>query len=144
MKQLVVGVNKMDCTGLLYSKKRYKEIVKEVSTYIKNIGYNPDTVAFVPISSWNGDNMLDPSANMPGSRDGKSPVKVAVPLEPHCWKLWLASCHQPVQLNSPCVCPSRMSTKLVASVLSLWAERRLVFSNPARWSPLLESALQLK
>uniref|UniRef100_A0A2K5P426 Tr-type G domain-containing protein n=1 Tax=Cercocebus atys TaxID=9531 RepID=A0A2K5P426_CERAT len=45
--------------------KRYEEIVKEVSTYIKKIGYNPDTVAFVPISGWNGDNMLEPSANMP-------------------------------------------------------------------------------
>uniref|UniRef100_A0A4W6DXV2 Elongation factor 1-alpha n=2 Tax=Percomorphaceae TaxID=1489872 RepID=A0A4W6DXV2_LATCA len=44
--------------------KRYEEIVKEVSTYIKKIGYNPDTVAFVPISGWNGDNMLEPSPNM--------------------------------------------------------------------------------
>uniref|UniRef100_A0A2R9B3W7 Tr-type G domain-containing protein n=1 Tax=Pan paniscus TaxID=9597 RepID=A0A2R9B3W7_PANPA len=39
--------------------KRYKEIVKE------KIGYNPDTVAFVPISGWNDDNMLEPSANTP-------------------------------------------------------------------------------
>uniref|UniRef100_A0A2K5PDJ1 Tr-type G domain-containing protein n=1 Tax=Cebus imitator TaxID=2715852 RepID=A0A2K5PDJ1_CEBIM len=45
--------------------KRYEEIVKEVSTYIKKIGYNPETVSFVPISGWNGDNMLEPSANMP-------------------------------------------------------------------------------
>uniref|UniRef100_A0A8C2Z3Z4 Elongation factor 1-alpha n=1 Tax=Cyclopterus lumpus TaxID=8103 RepID=A0A8C2Z3Z4_CYCLU len=44
--------------------KRYEEIVKEVSTYIKKIGYNPDTVAFVPVSGWNGDNMLEPSPNM--------------------------------------------------------------------------------
>ncbi|KAF3821207.1 hypothetical protein GH733_011360 [Mirounga leonina] len=45
--------------------KRYKEIIKEVSTYIKKIGYNPDTVAFVPISGRNGDNTLEPNANMP-------------------------------------------------------------------------------
>uniref|UniRef100_A0A673V847 Tr-type G domain-containing protein n=1 Tax=Suricata suricatta TaxID=37032 RepID=A0A673V847_SURSU len=45
--------------------KGYEEIIKEVSTYIKKTGYNPDTVAFVPISGWNGDNMLEPSANMP-------------------------------------------------------------------------------
>uniref|UniRef100_A0A8B9R8R5 Elongation factor 1-alpha n=1 Tax=Astyanax mexicanus TaxID=7994 RepID=A0A8B9R8R5_ASTMX len=44
--------------------KRYEEIVKEVSTYIKKIGYNPETVAFVPISGWNGDNMLEASPNM--------------------------------------------------------------------------------
>uniref|UniRef100_A0A8C5VPF1 Tr-type G domain-containing protein n=1 Tax=Microcebus murinus TaxID=30608 RepID=A0A8C5VPF1_MICMU len=65
VKQLIVGVNKMDSTEPPYSQKGYEEIVKEVSTYIKKIGYNPDTVAFVPISGWNGDNMLEPSANMP-------------------------------------------------------------------------------
>ncbi|KAL7989192.1 hypothetical protein Chor_011858 [Crotalus horridus] len=65
VKQLIVGVNKMDSTEPPYSQKRYEEIVKEVSTYIKKISYNPDTVAFVPISGWNGDNMLEPSSNMP-------------------------------------------------------------------------------
>ncbi|XP_070586418.1 elongation factor 1-alpha 1-like [Erythrolamprus reginae] len=65
VKQLIVGVNKMDSTEPPYSQKRYEEIVKEVCTYIKKIGYNPDTVAFVPISGWNGDNMLEPSSNMP-------------------------------------------------------------------------------
>uniref|UniRef100_A0A673J6P7 Elongation factor 1-alpha n=1 Tax=Sinocyclocheilus rhinocerous TaxID=307959 RepID=A0A673J6P7_9TELE len=44
--------------------KRYEEITKEVSAYIKKIGYNPATVAFVPISGWHGDNMLEPSTNM--------------------------------------------------------------------------------
>uniref|UniRef100_A0A8I3MIA6 Tr-type G domain-containing protein n=1 Tax=Canis lupus familiaris TaxID=9615 RepID=A0A8I3MIA6_CANLF len=65
VKQLIVGVNKMDSTEPPYSQKRYEEIIKEVNTYIKKIGYNPDTVAFVPISGWNGDNMLEPSANTP-------------------------------------------------------------------------------
>ncbi|XP_044771286.1 putative elongation factor 1-alpha-like 3 [Neomonachus schauinslandi] len=65
VKQLIVGVNKTDSTEPLYSQKRYEEIVKEVSTYIKKIGYNLDTVVFVLISGWNGDNMLEPSANMP-------------------------------------------------------------------------------
>ncbi|XP_059035127.1 elongation factor 1-alpha 1-like [Mustela lutreola] len=65
VKPRIVGVNKMDSTEPPYSQKRYEEIVKEGSTYIKKIGYNPNTVAFVPISGWNGDNMLEPSANMP-------------------------------------------------------------------------------
>ena len=50
VKQLIVGVNKMDSTEPPYSQKRCEEIVKEVSTCIKKIGYNPDPVAFVPIS----------------------------------------------------------------------------------------------
>ena len=65
VKQLIAGVNKVDSTEPPHSQKRYEEIVKEVSTYIKKIGCNSDTVTFVPISGWNGDNMLEPSANMP-------------------------------------------------------------------------------
>ncbi|GIY46589.1 elongation factor 1-alpha, somatic form [Caerostris extrusa] len=65
VKQMIVGVNKMDTTEPPFSESRFEEIKKEVSTYIKKIGYNPATVPFVPISGWNGDNMLEPSSNMP-------------------------------------------------------------------------------
>lgn len=41
------------------------QVTNEVSNYIKKIGYNPKAVAFVPISGFNGDNMLEPSPNMP-------------------------------------------------------------------------------
>lgn len=69
VKQLIVGVNKMDSTEPAYSEKRYDEIVKEVSAYIKKIGYNPATVPFVPISGWHGDNMLEPSPNVSAWRE---------------------------------------------------------------------------
>ena len=45
-------------------QSRFEEIIKEVSGYIKKIGYNPKAVAFVPISGWHGDNMLEPSDKM--------------------------------------------------------------------------------
>jgi len=61
VKQMIIGVNKMDSTEPPYSQSRFEEIKKEVTTYVKKIGYNPDEVAFVPISGWNGDNMLEPS-----------------------------------------------------------------------------------
>jgi len=64
VKQLIVACNKMDSTEPPYSEKRYEEIKKEVSTFIKKVGYNPATVAFVPISGWHGDNMLEPGDNM--------------------------------------------------------------------------------
>lgn len=64
VKQLIVGVNKMDSTEPPYSQARYEEITKEVSAYIKKIGYNPQAVAFVPISGWHGDNMLETSDKM--------------------------------------------------------------------------------
>merc|ERR1712244_128495 len=64
VKQLIIGVNKMDSTSPPYSEARFKEIEKEVSGYIKKIGFNPKCVPFVPISGWNGDNMLEESPNM--------------------------------------------------------------------------------
>ncbi|VDO72312.1 unnamed protein product, partial [Onchocerca flexuosa] len=65
VKQLIVACNKMDFTEPPFSEARFNEVTNEVSNYIKKIGYNPKAVAFVPISGFNGDNMLEPSSNMP-------------------------------------------------------------------------------
>lgn len=51
--------------AIKYDEGRYTEIKTEVSGYIKNIGYKIDSVKFVPISGWVGDNMVDVSKNMP-------------------------------------------------------------------------------
>jgi len=75
VKQLIVAVNKMDSTEPPYSQSRFEEIQKEVSTYIKKIGYNPATVAFVPISGWHGDNMLEASDNMSWFKGWKTETK---------------------------------------------------------------------
>merc|ERR1712168_877323 len=64
VKQLIVAVNKMDSTDPPYSQTRFEEIQKEVSGFIKKVGYNPAAVPFVPISGWHGDNMLKTSSNM--------------------------------------------------------------------------------
>lgn len=61
VKQLVVCVNKMDITEPPFSQNRYDEVVKNVTVFIKKIGYDPATVPFVPLSGWCGDNMLAPS-----------------------------------------------------------------------------------
>nr|CAX65670.1 elongation factor 1-alpha [Isodiametra pulchra pulchra] len=65
VKQMIVAVNKMDASEPPYSQSRYEEICKEISAYLKKVGYNPKTVAMVPISGWVGDNMIEESANMP-------------------------------------------------------------------------------
>ena len=54
----------MDATTPKYSKSRYEEIVKEVSSYLKKVGYNPDKIAFVPISGFEGNNMIERSTNL--------------------------------------------------------------------------------
>jgi len=93
VKQMIIGVNKMDTAEPPYSEARFKEICTEVSAYIKKVGYDPRTVAFVPISGWHGDNMLEPSEKMPwykgwettrksGSNSGKTLLEALDNIEP--------------------------------------------------------------
>jgi len=63
VKQMIVCCNKMDSAS--YKEDRYKEIQNEVGAYLKQVGYKVDTVPFIPISGWAGDNMLEHSDNMP-------------------------------------------------------------------------------
>jgi elongation factor 1-alpha len=76
-----------------WSEDRFNEIVKETSSFIKKVGYNPKAVAFVPISGWHGDNMLEESPNMPwfkgwtketkgGSSKGKTLLDAIDAIEP--------------------------------------------------------------
>merc|ERR1712147_243035 len=53
-----------DAKGADYKQERYEEIKAEVSLYLKQVGYKIETVPFIPISGWVGDNMLEPSTNM--------------------------------------------------------------------------------
>lgn len=73
VKQLIVAINKMDTTQ--WSQARYEEIIKETSNFIKKVGYNPKTVAFVPISGFHGDNMLEPTTNAPWYKGWEREIK---------------------------------------------------------------------
>jgi len=75
VKQLIIGVNKMDNTEPPYSEARFNEIKKEVESYIKKIGYDPKGVAFCPISGWHGDNMLKKSEKMTWFKGWKKTTK---------------------------------------------------------------------
>ncbi|XP_026460010.1 elongation factor 1-alpha-like [Papaver somniferum] len=59
VKQMICCCNKMDATTPKYSKARYNKIVKEVSSYLKKVEYNPDKISFVHISGFEGDNMIE-------------------------------------------------------------------------------------
>jgi len=65
VKQMIVCCNKMDAKGADYKQDRYDEIKAEVTLYLKQVGYKVETVPFIPISGWVGDNMLELSDNMP-------------------------------------------------------------------------------
>merc|ERR1712065_45958 len=68
VKQLVVGVNKMDCDVAKYSKERYTEISNEMSLMLTKVGWKKDfikaSVPMLPISGWMGDNLIKPSDKM--------------------------------------------------------------------------------
>jgi elongation factor 1-alpha len=58
---MIVCINKMDDKTVNFSEARYKEIKEEMTKFLAKVGYKTDTIQFVPISGWNGDNMLERS-----------------------------------------------------------------------------------
>jgi len=69
VKQLIIGVNKMDCDVAKYGKPRFDEISNEMKSVLVKVGWKKDfvekNVPVIPISGWCGDNLLSKSANMP-------------------------------------------------------------------------------
>jgi elongation factor 1-alpha len=67
-KQLIVGVNKMDCDVAKYGKARYDEVANEIKDCLVKVGWKKkfvlERVPIVPISGWMGDNLITESKNM--------------------------------------------------------------------------------
>jgi len=68
VKQLLVGVNKMDADIAGYKESRYTEIKEEVQRMLERVGWPKafisGSVPFLPISGWKGDNLIKKSENM--------------------------------------------------------------------------------
>jgi len=62
VKQMIVGINKMDEKSVNWSQARYDEIKKNLSDYLSKVGYKVDGIPFIPLSGWTGDNLIDRSA----------------------------------------------------------------------------------
>lgn len=65
VKQMIVGVNKMDHPSTNWGESRYEDIKREASDFLKKTGYNPANIPFVPFSGWTGDNLILKSDKMP-------------------------------------------------------------------------------
>lgn len=65
IRQMVVCCNKMDDKSVKYEQGRFDEIAKEVGLMLKRYGYNMEKTRFIPISGFQGDNMIEKSPNMP-------------------------------------------------------------------------------
>jgi len=64
VKEMIVCINKMDDKTVNYEEARYTEIKDELSKFLTKCGYKTKEMDFVPISGWNGDNMIDRSPSM--------------------------------------------------------------------------------
>merc|ERR1712124_153392 len=68
VKQICIGVNKMDCDVAGYKQSRYDEIGNEMKSTLIKVGWKKDFVEkntpVMPISGWMGDNLLKKSDNM--------------------------------------------------------------------------------
>jgi elongation factor 1-alpha len=65
VREMIVSVNKMDHPSVNYSEERFKEIQDEAKVFLKNAGYKPEKIQFVPISGWTGENMKEKSDKLP-------------------------------------------------------------------------------
>jgi len=68
VKQILVGINKMDADLAGYKEARYTEIKEEMERMLIRVGwlknFVTDSVPFLPISGWKGDNLISQSTNM--------------------------------------------------------------------------------
>jgi elongation factor 1-alpha len=68
VKQLIVGVNKMDCDVAGYGEPRYNEIRDEMIHMLIKAGWKKsfvmESVPILPISGWMGDNLITKTTNM--------------------------------------------------------------------------------
>lgn len=62
--QLIIGINKMDATSPGYNEKRYNDVKADVEKLLKTVGYKIEKVQFVPISAYQGENIIKPSDKM--------------------------------------------------------------------------------
>lgn len=84
VKSLIAVINKMDDPTVDWNKDRYDEIVKELTPYLKSVGWNlQKDVYFIPISGFRGTNIKD---SMPKSicpwYDGPSLLQCLDQLKP--------------------------------------------------------------
>ncbi|MEM1645240.1 MAG: translation elongation factor EF-1 subunit alpha [Ignisphaera sp.] len=62
---LILAITKMDITEPPYSEKRLIEVLDVLIKFLKAVGYRPEQITLVPTAAWIGDNVTQPSKNMP-------------------------------------------------------------------------------
>jgi sulfate adenylyltransferase subunit 1 len=61
IRHVVLAVNKMDLIG--FDRRKYESILNDYLAFAASLGF--ETITAIPISALNGDNIIEPSTNMP-------------------------------------------------------------------------------
>ena len=72
LKNLVVAINKMDEVG--YEQSKFNEVKDAASKLLKGVGYKEESLKFIPVSAWVGDNVVKKSAKL-GWFSGKTLIE---------------------------------------------------------------------
>ncbi|KAJ6237219.1 translation factor [Anaeramoeba flamelloides] len=59
IEKMVVLVNKIDEKSFKYSESIFLKTKKEIRRILKEYGYNPKRVPFIPVSGWKGENLIE-------------------------------------------------------------------------------------
>lgn len=62
VNQVVVAINKMDAVG--YDKAKFEAIKADVEKLLKTIGYDTSKIPFIPVSAYQGDNVVKKTPNL--------------------------------------------------------------------------------
>ncbi len=72
IRRIIVAVNKIDVAG--YDAGVFKKTASKIGAYLSRIGFSKNAIDFVPISAYNGDNIISRSMKTPWYR-GKVLIK---------------------------------------------------------------------
>ena len=53
--QIIVAINKMDTVA--YDRVKFEDLKKQMQTFLQTIGFKPETVQFIPMSAYEGQNV---------------------------------------------------------------------------------------
>ena len=84
IKKLAIVINKMDEQSVKWDKNRFMEIQKELSPFLIQVGYSPESINWIPISGLLGDNICKPSEFIkwysgPILMDALDKIDIAIP-----------------------------------------------------------------
>jgi len=63
VQQIVVAINKMDSVG--YDEKKFNETKEAMTKLLKGVGHKVENILFIPLSGYQGDNVVKKSDKMP-------------------------------------------------------------------------------